>query len=342
MDTDSASVNYTTSQTTTLTRASFADSTTLNLITDNGAWLGKYITSIVLTPSQPAAFRTMNQRDSDIKATTQSGVLDPAVTALRYAMAKLGQGHLPVNVGDYNRFMHTDSGAALYLASDGSNVYFNGSIYGTEADMLAACNGTRSGQTVVIGGYVDTDNELASIDLSASNGGFTQLNGNGSFSYSGEKLTHTATANPSGFSKKYEGLSGQAVAFVSNCKFNGAGSIQLAFSRVDAAISSGQLTSISSTLLDTTVYGSPNSGYQWWVGSRQVGGTPTVAEFYNARLYKAYPAKGFPNGNFCAYFEGVAPATLPSTTEVIFQGDINKNDDRFRVELRAAGAVWLI
>lgn len=342
LSTDTAAITHSGGTVSTIARSAFADSTKLNLIADNAGWLGNYIMSILLTPAQSSAYRSINQRDSDKKVSTFHGLINPIAASIRLALANLGLGSLGQNLGAYDKFLTTDNGSALFLGYDGSNIYCNGEIYGTEAAMLTATGGIRSGNTVTFGGYIDTSVELASIDLATSNGGFVTINGNGSQSYGSGKLTHTGTTNPSGFSRKFEGLSGAALAIISNCRRTGPGSIQLQFSRVGSTMSSGEITDIPTTLGDVTVFGSPNSAAAWWIGARQGGGTPTTAEFTNFRVYKAAPAKGFPNGDFCAYFEGVAPSSLPSTTEVIFQGDINKNNDRFRIELRSAGAVWAV
>lgn len=340
--TDSASVNYGTSQSTTLTRAAFADSTKFNLISDNGAWLGSYITSIVLTPSQSADFRTVNQRDIDAVSTLVAGSISPLVAAMRSVLAANGFGWMSQRFGGRNTIEATDNGATPYLYEDGSLHYWNGHAYGTEAAMLTAMGGVRASTTVTAGPYIDSVDLLGGISFAASEGGFEAISANSVLTHSGGKLIHTASANPNGFRMNLKGFSGKAFAFKSTCRRTTAGGTTLRITKINDAFGGSQLTSIPTALTDVQVIGSVGAGANFWIGGYQSGGTVGVTEFSDARLYEAMPMQDFPNGNFTLYLEGVAPATLPSSTEVLAQGDTGVNNDRFRVELRSDGSVYLV
>jgi len=341
--TDAASVNYTTGQTTTLTRAAFADSSKFNLISDNGAWLGSYITSIVLTPSQATSFRTINQRDTDAVSTLVAGSISPLVAAVRNVLAANGLGWISQRFGNRNTIEATDNGATPYLYEDGTLHYWNGRNYNTEAAMLAASNGVRASNVVTFGAYVDTSVDLlGGISFASSVGGFEAISANSVLSFSGCKLIHTSTATPNGWRMNLKGFSGKALAFRANCRRTTAGALNIVYSKINGNFGGAQSAAVGATVADVTAIGAAGAGTNFWIGGYQSGGGTGVTEYNNARLYEAAPSQNFPNGNWTLYLEGVAPGSLPVATEVITQGDVGVNNDRFRIEYRTDGTVYLV
>lgn len=343
LTTDTASVNYTTGQVTTLTRAAFADSSKFNLLVDSGAWLGSYITSIVLTPAQPTSFRTINQRDTDVASTLIAGSISPLVASVRSLLAANGLGWMSQRFGGRNTIEATDNGATPYLYEDGTTHYWNGRAYNTEPALLAASNGVRAGNTVTFGAYVDTSVDLlGGISFLSGVGGFEVLSANSALSFSAGKLIHTSTATPNGWRMNLKGFSGKALAFRSNCRRTTAGALNLVYSKINGNFGGAQSAPVGTTVADVQVIGSAGGGTNFWIGGIQSGGGTGATEYNNARLYEAAPCQNFPNGNWTLYLEGVAPAGLPASTEVLAQGDIGANNDRFRIEYRTDGSVYLV
>lgn len=326
----------------TFTRDDLAASTTINLVTDgDGAWLTKYITSIILTPALADAFRTQDQRNDDHAAGVFAS-LASLENRIARTLAANGLGRIQTVVpSDLDRATATDSGLAPYMLKSGNVYYWNGQFFGTEAAAIAAAGGTLDGQTILLDALSEGPNLIAALDW----GDFGLQDGPATVTLVGDEYeVDTTGVTPAGLFLSYQGSSAKALKFSTLARRGtvASGVVTVGLSNFNSALSApaGSASIISTEQVQIDVIGDGKNGSPYYFGIYQVGGTAGTLFLKSPELREVRPAENYPQGAWTWFFEGVAPDPLPGTTQVIASSDTNGSRDFNRLELRSSGDVY--
>ncbi|KAF1021888.1 MAG: hypothetical protein GAK30_01577 [Paracidovorax wautersii] len=324
--------------TSSLLRSALASVNTINLASDGGVpWASKYITSVVLLPDMGDSYVPVRANIDNARVALAGGSVAPLVAGLQHAMRAAGlvAGTTVTGPVDDLLLPSADSACAPYFVSAAGVHYFNGTLYPTQSDLLAAAGGSISGDTYSLDGYVSNDNLISSMSEFE-----TVTNASGTIT-DGVLALGTSTS-PGSFSHRLVGMAGRAVQLSLYAKdTDSSASARAMISNANAALGTGVSSALAANTTGRTLscIGCPIIG-QAWVGGKI---TAVRTSYWSVpQLHEVWPALSFPNGNMTLEMECVAPAALPETTEVIAQGDIGSEYHRWRIELRSGGSVYLL
>ncbi|WP_425099127.1 phage head spike fiber domain-containing protein [Tropicibacter sp. S64] len=317
------------------TRADFNTADVADLAADGGTpWLGKYISQILLVPALGAA--------GAATATPYPGAIEPIRHALSRAMAASGLGPvrsaIPATVPAI-----TDNGCAPYLYSDGSTFFFNGAHYAAEAAMLSAAGGSLVSGVRTFGRHVSDVDLLGGLTFNSDTGGFEPVGADPLLVATGGELRFTSTNTPDVFARLIQGFGARAFLYSGTARVGTAGNVQAATSRYDENMGTGTFSAAITSTSDVAfeIVTTTGLGNQFWIGGKQVGGTPGTSFFDDLKLFEVWPAPGFPNGNMTITLSGTLAGSLPGSTEVLWQGDTGDDRDLVRLELLSDGSIVL-
>ncbi|MFT4057088.1 MAG: hypothetical protein QM681_21475 [Novosphingobium sp.] len=241
----------------------------------------------------------------------------------------------------------TENGAQPYLVAMNGTYWWNGVAYESEAEFVQAMGATGSMGTLLLSGYIapDAENLLAGVDFNAGLEGFATTN-NATVSTEGGYLKMSASgAGFAAVSRIFYGDAGKAFRLTGTIKTAGVSStgVRLGLTYYAPGFQTAFTSApITGTQGDTEVAatGAVGSGTPFFVGITQTAGSGD-SFLKNPVLKQINPAMNFPSGNVMVEMQGIAPAVIPSATQILWQADAGNAVDRVRVELRSDGSIHL-
>lgn len=289
-----------------LTRSTLASPTSIDLINDgSGAWLGKSITSLIVTPAFDETLIAVPEGASSVYALEWDGTF-------------YWDGAAYVSAGDMR--------AAAGITEVAGVLRMLGYVAPDAPDLLADVDFGSS-----VSGFVATNGSSASID-----NGYLKMLATGAAGVAVNQAVSREMVSKTAKSFKFSATLKTGTTLT--------GGSQLAISNYSSGMNTAfGSSSFIGTYADTevSVVGGCNFG-SFWVGMRQVsGGGDTYIK--DLSLKEIRPARNFPTGSYAIEVKGNAPSTLPGSglVGVLWSRDNGSAIDRHWVQIDENGDVTL-
>ena len=235
----------------------------------------------------------------------------------------------------------------LYLDLAKDRGWYDGQAFATEALTLAAVDGVASGGTRRIGDYVapEAPELLANGNFAAGIGDWTALNGATAAIVSGQlEMSGTGLTNATVRSASVATQQGKAYRAKATYRKGTASSSVFAFpSRSPAMSPPGNglpANATTSPLVATRTFA--GEGATHYLGLRTASGPNGTVYGDDFSIREALAFRGFSTPAFAAVITFRTPASLPTSTRVLFSFDDDGARNRYRAALNPDGTITVV
>lgn len=224
---------------------------------------------------------------------------------------------------------------AVFDADYANDRYFwNGIAYPDETAFNTAVGGSKSGITRTFGPYVDPTgtNLLTNGNFASDVSGWAAGQTGSSIAWAAGELELTSSGSLNGFSQQANGIAGRAFRARATGRRGTSANSFFLFNGANSILSTGTNIGTAYSSTSPTVREGYLAGFNpSYVGVRNTSGVGSgTALFDDFSLVEVWPFLGWTHNAYSVIVDATAPAAA-STDEVLLQGDVGYERDRFRI-----------